>query len=507
MKNKVLASLTLPLFVAGFLGAAGVAYAAPTLSQTNVTIGLGQTVTIVSQGSTNAVYMTYNSTPTVATVQTNGTQQFTVLGNQIGGTSVTICYVGTSSDCTNLSVNVQSAAVPMLTFSQNNVTIASGQNLAVTVSGGNGTYSVSGNSNPSAASTSLNGNVITVTGLAAGSANINVCDSVSLCGVLYVTVSGSASTGSLTFSQTSLSISIGQIITINVSGGTGYFVSNNSNAAIASQTLNGNALTITGVSSGSSVITVCSSTNGCGTVSVAVGTGSSNTMSPAVTFGTTNPSVAAGQSASISLSGSASYLISSNSNTGVVSASVNSNRLVLNGVTAGSALVTVCATSGGCSTLTLTVTSSTTVTPPPAAVTPPVVVQPGATASNAELLAEIKAMQSQLAQMLASIKAMESRLTQLTLKLVVGMPATGGTVVTPVPAPAYKFTLFLAVGSESAEVTALQQRLTAEGFYSGPITGYYGPLTEASVKAYQSANGIAPAGFIGPSTRDVLNGA
>jgi hypothetical protein len=72
-------------------------------------------------------------------------------------------------------------------------------------------------------------------------------------------------------------------------------------------------------------------------------------------------------------------------------------------------------------------------------------------------------------------------------------------------ATSYNFTEFLSVGSQDAQVTALQERLTADGLYSGPITGYFGTLTEVAVGKFQAANGIAVKGYVGPSTRAVLN--
>lgn len=55
-------------------------------------------------------------------------------------------------------------------------------------------------------------------------------------------------------------------------------------------------------------------------------------------------------------------------------------------------------------------------------------------------------------------------------------------------------------------VTQLQNRLTAEGVYSGPITGYFGQFTLTAVKAYQKKEGIVPvSGLVGPLTRAQLN--
>ena len=100
--------------------------------------------------------------------------------------------------------------------------------------------------------------------------------------------------------------------------------------------------------------------------------------------------------------------------------------------------------------------------------------------STSDIAAEIQSLQSQIAQLQSQ--------------------ANGSTA-----AASYNFTEFLSVGSEDAQVTALQQRLTALGFYSGPVTGYYGTLTETAVKAFQAAHGIATKGYVGPSTRTALN--
>jgi hypothetical protein len=69
----------------------------------------------------------------------------------------------------------------------------------------------------------------------------------------------------------------------------------------------------------------------------------------------------------------------------------------------------------------------------------------------------------------------------------------------------YTFNNFLGVGSTGTDVTELQKQLTTLGIYSGPITGTFGSLTQAAVKAFQSAHGITQAGYVGPATRAALN--
>ncbi len=63
----------------------------------------------------------------------------------------------------------------------------------------------------------------------------------------------------------------------------------------------------------------------------------------------------------------------------------------------------------------------------------------------------------------------------------------------------------LRVGSRGPEVVELQTRLTALGFYNGPITGFFGPLTRAAVIRFQAAHGLPQTGFFGPMTRAIIN--
>ena len=73
-------------------------------------------------------------------------------------------------------------------------------------------------------------------------------------------------------------------------------------------------------------------------------------------------------------------------------------------------------------------------------------------------------------------------------------------------ASVYNFTASLHRGESNADVTALQTILITDSYLhiSAP-TGWFGSLTLAAVKEYQTANGISATGFVGPLTRAVLN--
>lgn len=72
-------------------------------------------------------------------------------------------------------------------------------------------------------------------------------------------------------------------------------------------------------------------------------------------------------------------------------------------------------------------------------------------------------------------------------------------------AETFNFSRNLNSGTKGDDVTELQNRLTAEGVYNGPITGYFGSLTAQAVKAYQSKVGVSSTGYVGPLTLAKLN--
>lgn len=65
----------------------------------------------------------------------------------------------------------------------------------------------------------------------------------------------------------------------------------------------------------------------------------------------------------------------------------------------------------------------------------------------------------------------------------------------------------LAVGSRGIQVLTLQQKLKSLGFFTGEVTGYFGPVTKASVMAFQKSKGLEQVGFTGPRTRSALSSA
>ena len=102
----------------------------------------------------------------------------------------------------------------------------------------------------------------------------------------------------------------------------------------------------------------------------------------------------------------------------------------------------------------------------------------------------------------SQVAALQAQLASLQAQLAAGGSGTGNATTHPA---SYQFTQFLTVGTTGAQVANLQQLLTQLGFYTGPITGKFGSLTEAAVKKYQKAHGLDQKGYVGVGTRAALN--
>ena len=472
----------------------------------SVNSGNGATIVLLSGGSNYTITTDTNSAALNASI--NGSS-VNLSANTTGSATaaVTVCSGGTSS-CGILNVSINggiitsssSGAAP--TFSQTNVSMGPGTTQSISISG-NGGYTISNNSNPSVVTPSINGSVLTLSTPAGtvGSSIITVCQQSGGCGTVTVSTNGTGVTGSsVFFSPSSPAISIGQTVTVTLTGGSGsYFLSANPSPNIAGTSLNGNTLAVSGIASGIDTITVCASSGGCGSLSATVGGGSTQS-SGAVAFSQINPTLTVGQTLNIALSGgNGSYFLSSTANN--VQASITGSSLTLTGLSAGSATLSVCSSSGGCSTLSIAVNAAAQSVP---------VTTPPPTTTTQTTTATTPLNSAALNSILAQIQQLTTLLLQLENQAIAQLQQIGGSTTISSSGGSSGSRTFienLSLGSTGSEVSALQQRLTSEGVYSGPINGSYGAATEKAVKAYQSSHGISPIGIVGPATRSALNGS
>lgn len=66
--------------------------------------------------------------------------------------------------------------------------------------------------------------------------------------------------------------------------------------------------------------------------------------------------------------------------------------------------------------------------------------------------------------------------------------------------------LALKTGDRGSQVETLQTTLKTKGYFNGPITGYYGPITAEAVQQFQRVNQLDTDGIAGPATQASLYG-
>ena len=332
-------------------------------SQSSVVTKVGESITVTTQNNgNNQVYFLNSSNPQVANFSISG-NQITVNGLTSGQTTGTFCQIttnsSTNSGCISLYVIVQNAGTQSLSFSRNNTSIISGQNVPITITGGNGFYQIQNNSSSSIISTNLNGPILTLyANGSTGSSTVTVCSTdMNACGIVTASIGNYTTSGTgLSLSTTYPTIITGQTQTITISGGAGnYYISSNSNTNIVQTYLSGNSLSLYGNTPGNSTVIVCSPSGSCGTISAMVVSVSGG----ALTLNQSSVSLTSGQIMSVLISGgTAPYQIIQH-DTGIAQYSLSGSALTITGVSAGSSSVAICSSGGACITLSVTVTGTT----------------------------------------------------------------------------------------------------------------------------------------------------
>lgn len=501
-----------------------------TFSQNNTTIISGQNSSITVGGGNGFYQVQNNSNPSIVSTSFNGSI-LTLYANGTTGTStITVCSTDNSAcGVVIASIGTYTSSGSGLILSQTYPTIIAGQTQTVTISGGTGTYYLASNSNTTIVQTSLpaNTNSITLYGSVPGTANIVVCAPSGQCGTIIATVV-SVSSGALTLSQSSIALTPTQQTSITITGGTMPYSITQNDSGIAQYSLNYNSVTITGVSQGASTAMICSAGGACVTLNVTVAGASSAVSGVQPVFGQNNISLNVLQTTAIPLSGNGGYYITNNSNSSAVSASISGNNVVLSGIVVGSANITVCQTGGQCNTLYVSVSNTST----PTVSSVPLTFSPTSVSVTVGQSAIVNVLGGSGVGYYISYNSSPNTVgvyvsgsslhitgntagngtlsvcssANVCASIGVNVTQTASVATVSSVGDGFIFSKHLEYGTTNHDVTELQKRLTVEGVYAGPITGYFGNLTTAAVKKYQTMKGLDPIGQVGPGTRSALNG-
>lgn len=141
-----------------------------------------------------------------------------------------------------------------LTVSQTNISLAVGSNTTVSTGGYVATVYVF--NSMVANVTSIGSSSIVIAGISAGNTDIRLCDASSSCSTIFVTVTGSSSSG-ITLSQTNLSLNSGQSGSVTIYGGYSSYTATSSNTNVASVSVSSSTLYVYANNFGSATISVC----------------------------------------------------------------------------------------------------------------------------------------------------------------------------------------------------------------------------------------------------------
>ncbi|MFA5080093.1 MAG: peptidoglycan-binding domain-containing protein [Candidatus Paceibacterota bacterium] len=503
-------------------------YTTLTFSPASPTVAIGQTTTVsISGGASSTYYLSANSNSSYVQATVSGST-LSLYGIANGTSVITVC--SSVGNCSSLSVTVNYVSSGgNIALSQSSLTLLTGQALTVTVSGGAAPYSLASyQSNIFQAN--ISGNVVTITGVSSGTSSLAVCSAEGGCINLAIVVNGNSTNSSIVLSQNSLSLIVGQSSSVYITGSGSYYISSNSNSSVASSSISGNTVTISGLIAGSTNIYVCQNSGSCATLYVTVNTSGTTTLpttsSSFLTASQSVPTLSIGQSLIITLSGGINnnYYVTYNSNSSVSNTSISGNNLTISGLTNGTAVVVVCSSNNACVPISISVGVVSTSSGNSIILNPNnislksgegsvISISGGSSyyisnnSDSAVASAAIvgnKAIVAGIGIGTANIFICQTGGQCATLAVTVSSKSNS-TTANSLSSTSFKFTKLLYVGIVGDEVLELQKRLSEEGYFMGLPTGTFGSLTQSAVMAYQKANGIRQTGNVGDATRAALN--
>ena len=154
----------------------------------------------------------------------------------------------------------------VLTFSPDIVSVIEGSSATATILTGKEPFTVQ-SASEAIATASVDGKTITVTGVSEGNITINVTGGDGSSAKLAVSVAKRAATAPV-LNATAVELEEGFTSTVTITGGTAPFTVSSSDSKIATATVSGTTVTVTGVDGGTALITVTGADNASATFAV-----------------------------------------------------------------------------------------------------------------------------------------------------------------------------------------------------------------------------------------------
>lgn len=298
-------------------------------------------------GGGNPTYSVSTSNKDVVTATVSGTSlTITAVGAGAATISVTDAVGASVQVPVTVSGPVAPPVIPpgsLFTTAAGSITLAVGANATYGIGGGKPAYAVS-SSNTGVATATLSGSNFTVTGIAAGSADVVVTDAAGTALTVSVKVGSGTTVALFTTAPNTVVIGVGAVGGYTVGGGKPAYAVSSSNAAVASVTLTGNNFTITGASAGTAQVVVVDADGN--TLEIAVTIGSAGAATDLFTTAPGDITIATGATASYTIGGGKPAYSVSSSNAAVARVAINGSGFIITGMSSGTAQVFVFDASG-----------------------------------------------------------------------------------------------------------------------------------------------------------------
>jgi|GEM_PF-931511 len=193
---------------------------AVSFSQSSPTVQVGQSINVSIYGPSGSLfYVSSNSNPSIIQPNLSGST-LSLLGIASGTSTISICAATNNCGILTVTVSYNSSTSGSThpTLSQDSLTLSVGQAQTITISGGTMPYNIISSSNNLFQST-LNNNLLTISGTSIGSSAMNVCSYSGNCSTLSVNVVGT--TSSITSLPSGCTSTSGYSQTTGVSCGSG----------------------------------------------------------------------------------------------------------------------------------------------------------------------------------------------------------------------------------------------------------------------------------------------
>ncbi|MFC0350235.1 beta strand repeat-containing protein [Undibacterium danionis] len=308
-------------------------------------------------GGGKPAYFVSSSNTAIAAVGING-NSFFISGLKAGTAQIIIVdSVGTAVTL-NVTVGNGGTLAPLYVTAAGTINSSIGELNDYVVGGGLGPYLVTSN-NKSVATVSLNGNAISVKGVAKGSAQIMVFDATGASVTTTVVVDPTGTVIPLYIAAASaVTMEPGAKASYTVGGGSAPYAATSSNINVARAEVANNLLTINAVSAGSAQILVFDANGVSATITLTVGSGGGSTTALYTTAGTAIAMPVATSNTYTIGGGKAPYkATSSNSAVVTVPSSITGTEFTISSVAVGTAQVTIFDATGASVSFSVTVGS------------------------------------------------------------------------------------------------------------------------------------------------------